>query len=108
MPTYLLHPEFIALRDTVLAFPCDDAPRLILSDWLEDHGQEAHAHCIRDGVRSSDPRDCGDIACERGTLFLGPYDPVLLVPPGQCLWARGFPFLEHFRFRSCAHFDGGV
>ena len=31
------NPEYRALLETILAHPADDAPRLVLSDWLEEH-----------------------------------------------------------------------
>lgn len=41
------HPEYIALLETVRCNPADDAPRLILSDWLEEQGEEERARFIR-------------------------------------------------------------
>jgi uncharacterized protein (TIGR02996 family) len=32
---------------TILDAPDDDAPRLVFADWLEDHGESAHAEFIR-------------------------------------------------------------
>lgn len=32
----LSHPDFLALWDTCLDNPKDEAPRLILADWIED------------------------------------------------------------------------
>lgn len=40
-------PEYLALLDTVLAKPEDDAPRWIISDWLEEHDQLLLANFIR-------------------------------------------------------------
>jgi uncharacterized protein (TIGR02996 family) len=39
--------EYLALLETVLANPADDAPRLIISDWLEEHGFDERAELIR-------------------------------------------------------------
>jgi uncharacterized protein (TIGR02996 family) len=36
-----------ALLAVILAHPDDDAPRLILADWLEEHGDSARAEFIR-------------------------------------------------------------
>ena len=41
------HPEYEGLLADVIARPDDDGPRLIMADWLEDHGQEARAGWIR-------------------------------------------------------------
>jgi uncharacterized protein (TIGR02996 family) len=35
------HPELLALLEAVKDQPDDDAPRLVLADWLEEHGQSA-------------------------------------------------------------------
>lgn len=42
------HPEYQGLHADVLAHPAEDAPRLILCDWLEDHAHTAHAALIRE------------------------------------------------------------
>ena len=39
--------EYLALLESVLANPADAAPRLIISDWLEDHGFLTRAELIR-------------------------------------------------------------
>lgn len=41
------HPEFLALMDTCRLHPADNAPRLILSDWLEEHDEDAWSEFIR-------------------------------------------------------------
>lgn len=41
------HPELLGLLDAVLDAPGDDGPRLVMADWLEDHGDEAQAEFIR-------------------------------------------------------------
>lgn len=40
-------PEYLSLLETVRTFPEDDAPRLILSDWLEENGEDERAEFIR-------------------------------------------------------------
>ncbi len=75
------HPEFVALLETVRKNAADDAPRLILSDWLEDHDLDSAAKFIRgqiagelvaapltwliqvEGVLGTDPHNTGRIAC---------------------------------------------
>ena len=67
--------------------PEDDAPRLILSDWLEEHGEQERAHFIRgqvvdptSGFDARPPNPAwfgawGDWAKEGGSLTTGrPYD----------------------------------
>ena len=36
-----------ALLEAVFAAPADDLPRLVYADWLDDHGEAAHAAFIR-------------------------------------------------------------
>lgn len=40
-------PEYMALLESVRANPDDDAIRLIISDWLEENGEEERAEFIR-------------------------------------------------------------
>src|SRR5262249_54258369 len=40
-------PEETALLACIREAPEDDAPRLVLADWLEDHGRPEHAELIR-------------------------------------------------------------
>src|SRR5215218_7287428 len=40
-------PAFVDLLAAVLASPADDAPRLVLADWLDEHGQPDRAEFIR-------------------------------------------------------------
>lgn len=71
------HPDERDLLNGVLAAPLDDAPRLVLSDWYDENGQEDRAWYIRyrlDGARSvgmlpnifhsDDERNC-DIALRK-------------------------------------------
>ncbi len=41
------HPEYVALLEAIRETPCDDAPRLIISDWLEEQGADDLAQEIR-------------------------------------------------------------
>lgn len=41
------HPEYLALLATVCERPEDDAPRLIIADWLEENGEDERANEIR-------------------------------------------------------------
>ena len=40
-----------ALLETVFENPADDAPRLIYSDWVEEHDEPAYARFIREQIR---------------------------------------------------------
>ncbi|MDY3551208.1 TIGR02996 domain-containing protein [Gemmata sp. JC717] len=42
-----MHPDADALLDAIFDAPDDDTPRLVYADWLQEHGQEAHAQFIR-------------------------------------------------------------
>ncbi len=41
------HPEYVALLEAIRENPEDDAPRLIISDWLEEQGADDLAQEIR-------------------------------------------------------------
>jgi uncharacterized protein (TIGR02996 family) len=41
------HPEYRQLLASVLAAPADDAPRLVIADWLDEHGCGERAAFIR-------------------------------------------------------------
>jgi uncharacterized protein (TIGR02996 family) len=41
------HPHVLALLDAARESPHDDAPRLVLADWLEEHGDADRAEFIR-------------------------------------------------------------
>jgi uncharacterized protein (TIGR02996 family) len=42
-----MNPEFQGLMADIVRNPADDTPRLILADWLADHGQEKRGAAIR-------------------------------------------------------------
>lgn len=42
--------DYTALRRAVLGSPADDVPRLVLADWLDDHGESPRAAYIRASV----------------------------------------------------------
>jgi uncharacterized protein (TIGR02996 family) len=44
---YLGNPEFEAFAAAIAAVPTDEAPRLILSDWLQEQGDDAAAELAR-------------------------------------------------------------
>ena len=39
--------EARSFLEYILAHPDEDAPRLVLADWLEEHGEDARAEFIR-------------------------------------------------------------
>jgi uncharacterized protein (TIGR02996 family) len=43
--------EQAALLAAIVAEPDEDAPRLVYADWLQEHGDEEQAACIRESVR---------------------------------------------------------
>jgi uncharacterized protein (TIGR02996 family) len=51
MPADNLAPELLALLDEARSHPEDDGPRLVLADWLEDHGDAERAEFIRLDLR---------------------------------------------------------
>src|SRR5262249_7664639 len=52
-PTDCLCEEEIALRRAINVDPADDAPRLVLADWLTEHGREEESNLIRAMVNDS-------------------------------------------------------
>lgn len=44
---HITDPEYLALLRRILENPVDDAPRLIIADWLEGNGQNERAEFIR-------------------------------------------------------------
>jgi uncharacterized protein (TIGR02996 family) len=51
MPSSPLAPELLALLDEARSRPEDDTPRLVLAEWLEDHGDAERAEFIRLDLR---------------------------------------------------------
>jgi len=56
--TSATHPDYDALLRTILANPGDDAPRLVLADWLQEHGQTERAEFIRVQCALAQSRVC--------------------------------------------------
>ena len=61
MSDYLNHPEYLALLETVRTFPDDDAPRGIIADWIQDHGDDDRAEAIRWFLANPDYRQSNPI-----------------------------------------------
>ena len=69
------HPEYLALLAAVKAQPSDDLPRLVMADWLDEHGEEARAEFIR--VQCEMKRgDCPKCKGEGSIVVWAQYDPV--------------------------------
>ncbi|WP_020470456.1 hypothetical protein [Zavarzinella formosa] len=51
LPPCARDPEGLALLQTCKDNPLDVAPRLILTDWLEDQGEEELAKCLRESLK---------------------------------------------------------
>ncbi len=47
MTSYTSHPDYRHLLAAVIAQPADDVRRLVLADWLDEHGQPERAEFIR-------------------------------------------------------------
>jgi uncharacterized protein (TIGR02996 family) len=52
----LTDPALTALLETCWENPDDDAPKLVLADWLEEHGEDVRAEVTRLHVALKDPR----------------------------------------------------
>ncbi len=50
LPDCTRDPEGLALLTACKESPLDLAPRLILTDWLEDHGEDDVARCLRESM----------------------------------------------------------
>lgn len=61
-----------AFLQTVFAHPDDDGPRLVYADWLEEHGECAHAELIRLQCLGGSERRAREILSERSARWAGP------------------------------------
>jgi uncharacterized protein (TIGR02996 family) len=108
--------EYLALLEAIRTNPADDAPRLIIADWLEELGEDERAKEIREAIEefrspcpvpvnaeSSIRGECGCPYCKQRTrkAFLN-----LGEVPGRvkCFVSRGF--ISEIRL-TCAEFMGG-
>src|SRR5262245_25975011 len=94
-------PQYLAFEADIIAHPDDDAPRLVLADWLEDHGDEhtaARAEFIRLQIELSrlpeeDARRAGlerrgkELLDEHEKAWLGRLADLVT----DAVWQRGFP-----------------
>jgi uncharacterized protein (TIGR02996 family) len=70
------HPRLLALLEEARLTPDDDGPRLVLADWLEDHGEAARAEFVR--LQCHHPRQaaaqerCQALLNRHGGCWLGP------------------------------------
>src|SRR4051794_38845813 len=92
-------PEVGPLLDAAKESPEDDGPRLVLADWLEDHGDHDRAEFVRGqlrlapcstpldaAVRATLRRRSADVLEEHGGCWLGPLWRFWLSPVA---WHRG-------------------
>lgn len=110
-------PEYRALLASVLAAPRDDAPRLVLADWVEEHDDAPFAAFIRWSVKHRKTTwvarkmmflgtALGEEATATSVSVIGPHAPpdvqrwfagyaeqVLFAHPSEWEWTwhRGFP-----------------
>lgn len=87
--------EYLALLEAIRTNPADDAPRLILSDWLEEHGEDERAAWIRHEVKHQ--RQPIIIVSD---MTIG----ATRLDEHKVLWSRGFA--QEVRL-SCREFMGG-
>jgi len=97
----LTRPEVLAFLESVKETPEDDTPRLVLGDWLIDHGEERgefiHLQCGLAHPGKSDPARKEMKQRERQLLlqhqerWLGPLD---LLQPSQIKFRRGLLWLR--------------
>ena len=74
------HPEYSALLRAICADPDDDTPRLVVADWLEEHGDADRAAFIRIQVELARLEAAGlgksletDELRKKERWFLGPF-----------------------------------
>jgi uncharacterized protein (TIGR02996 family) len=121
-----------ALLHAIAEEPWDDGLRLILADWLEDHGESARAEFIRSQLRSQRPANWAGarkvmpgwsdeqhrLAREKDEKWLALVN-LGLVPPHpsaeeQLLrenserWLAGLPVIEEVRWDSLDNFERGL
>jgi uncharacterized protein (TIGR02996 family) len=84
------HPRLLALLEEARLAPDDDAPRLVLADWLDDHGDGARAEFLR--LQCLSPRlavaqeRCRALLDRHGGAWLG---PLWRWPARRLDWHRG-------------------
>jgi uncharacterized protein (TIGR02996 family) len=84
------HPRLLALLEEARLAPHDNGPRLVLADWLEDHGDGARAEllrlqCLRPRQAAAQER-CRALLDRHGGAWLG---PLWRWPPRRLDWHRG-------------------
>ena len=127
VPTVTASPDYAALLRGVLADPASDFLRLVLADWIEEHGDGDRAEYIRDAVAFDAlgyPEgpcppgcQCGGAGtalkrtiAERGDEWAGAaFGPAVI---SELVWRRGFVSgvtltLAAFVGGPCGECDGG-
>jgi uncharacterized protein (TIGR02996 family) len=106
------HPQYVGLLADIQENPEDDAPRLILADWLEDQGEGERAEFIRVQIEA-ERLDVGDPRRlqleDRADELLAGHREEWLGPAGEqtsrWVFRRGFvesAAIECERFLDCA------
>jgi uncharacterized protein (TIGR02996 family) len=84
------HPRVLALLEEARLAPHDDSPRLVLADWLEDHGDADRAELLRLQCRHSRQtaaqERCRALLDKHGGAWLG---PLWRWPARRLGWHRG-------------------
>ena len=93
------HPQLVALLDAARRDPHDNAPRMVLADWLDEHGDADRAAFIRlqlmlaPGASPLEPPErqrqqerCRRLLLRHGGAWLG---PLWRWPPWRTEWHRG-------------------
>jgi uncharacterized protein (TIGR02996 family) len=94
-------PEVLAFLRACKENPEDDTPRLVLADWLQEHGDEhdaargefIRAQCSLAGMKADDPRrkpleqQAQELEARHGAAWLGPL----------AAYRRSFEFVSGFR-----------
>jgi uncharacterized protein (TIGR02996 family) len=87
MSIYLAtHPQVQALLQAAKEAPEADTPRLVLADWLEDHGDPDRAEFIRLQLRHASQDATKHLLDRHGGAWLGPLWHLCLSP---LAWNRG-------------------
>src|SRR5438045_683486 len=111
------HPQLLALLDAARLSPYDDTPRLVLSDWLDEHGAHDRADFIRLQLRlapGGPPLDSQQrsqlleqgrrLQARHGGGWLGPFWNWRRWPP---CWHRGLLSVQFSGRYAPADCDGG-
>lgn len=91
MKSPLMTSDYDALLAAILDNPADDAPRLVFSDWLEEHGEGERAEFIRVQCRIAEMEATGK-GMYREVIPLRRHERELWLKNG-CIWLAGTPLV---------------